>query len=62
MCLSPEALALFLNILGHSMVTSEPHQIIVHATQGDVVWVAAGEYWCTTGPQDDRKARFEKLN
>lgn len=59
MCLTPEALALFLNLIGHSMVTSTPEHITVHATQGDVVWIAVGEQWCTTGPVDDRRARFE---
>lgn len=60
MCLTPEALALFLNLIGHSMVTSTPDLITVHATNGDVAWVAVADEWCTTGPQDDRKARFAK--
>ena len=58
MCLTPEALALFLNLIGHSLITSTPDQITVHATQGDVVWSATQEVWGTTGPADDRRARF----
>ncbi len=58
MCLSPEALALFLNLIGHSLVISTPEHITIHATAGDVVWSAVGDEWCTTGPADDRRARF----
>jgi len=58
MCLTPAALALFLNLIGHSVITSTPDHITVHATEGDVIWVATADLWCTTGPADDRRARF----
>ena len=59
MCLTPEAFALFLNLIGSSIVTTTPDLIIVHATEGDVVWHAVADEWCTTGPSNARKARFE---
>jgi hypothetical protein len=51
MCLSAEAFALFLNIIGAGLMTPGDARITVHATEGDVVWheVAAGE-WCTGAP------------
>ncbi|MEE4120677.1 MAG: hypothetical protein V2I65_16880 [Paracoccaceae bacterium] len=50
MCLSAEALALFLNLLAPEAVTRAPGVITVHAEAGDVEWVANGARWCT----DDR--------
>ena len=58
MCLTTEALVLFLNIIGAGMVsTPEPGRIIVHAEAADVHWVArddSDDRWCTMGPQIDR--------
>lgn len=45
MCLTPEQLANFLNIIGAS-VTTTPEKIVVHATAGDAVWVLQGIAWC----------------
>lgn len=61
MCLTTEALVLFLNIIGAHMVSTEPGRIVVHATEADVHWVASADRedrWCTMGPQLDRQARF----
>lgn len=61
MCLTTEALVLFLNIIGADIVTTEPGRVIVHATEADVHWVASvdqDDRWCTMGPQLDRQARF----
>ena len=58
MCLTAEALALFLNLIGHSIVTTTPAQITVHATEGDVIWRPVRDEWCTTAPAEDRRARF----
>lgn len=49
MCLSPSALALFLNTL-MVPVTTEPGTVIVHASAGDAHWVSQGENWCTIAP------------
>lgn len=61
MCLSAEALALFLNIIGTDLVTTEAERIIVHATEGDVTYVAHADIWCTMGPQLDQRARLDAL-
>ncbi|KCV82059.1 hypothetical protein ATO10_09438 [Actibacterium atlanticum] len=47
MCIPPEALALFLNIISATPVTSEPGMITVHADAYDTVWVAREGQWCT---------------
>lgn len=64
MCLTTQALVLFLNIIGSDIVSTEPGRVIVHATEADVHWVAHPEkvdHWCTMGPQFDRRARFDAL-
>jgi hypothetical protein len=58
MCLSAHALALFLNLLDPSIVTTESGRITVLATERPVVWVRGEEKWCTMGPQISRMARF----
>ena len=50
MCLTTEAFALFLSILGSDMVTADGHRVTVHATQGDVRWHAVVDDWCTAAP------------
>ncbi|WP_323783948.1 hypothetical protein [Thalassovita sp.] len=51
MCLTPEALALFLNLLNPEIIEAESGQITIHATQKQAVWVLSGEQWCTDAPQ-----------
>jgi hypothetical protein len=59
MCLTAEALALFLNLIAFDLVTTDPGRIVVAATAGDVHWVQApDDRWCTMGPQLDRMARL----
>jgi hypothetical protein len=57
MCLSAEALALFLNLVAFDHVTTEPGRIIIHAELRDAHWVAVEDRWCTMAPQFDRIAR-----
>ena len=58
MCMTLEALIVFINLIGPELVESNPGEFIIHASQGDVTWVEAGTEWCTMGPQLDRMARF----
>lgn len=58
MCMTLEALLVFLNIIGPEMVESRPGLFIVHAEQGPVRWVETESNWCTIAPQLDRIARF----
>lgn len=60
MCLSAEALALFLNLLNPDLIASEAGRITIRATEGDAVWILTAEdRWCTMAPQIDRLARFD---
>ncbi|MEM6306117.1 MAG: hypothetical protein AAF744_15475 [Pseudomonadota bacterium] len=56
--MSLHALIVFLNLIGPDIVSSEPGRFIVHAQNGDVIWVENDVNWCTMGPQIDRMARF----
>ncbi len=60
MCMSVEALALFLNLIAAN-ITTEPGRIIVHATERDAHWVMVGDEWCTMAPQIDSMERFATL-
>jgi len=59
MCLTLDALIVFLNLIGPDIVTSHPGQFVVHAAQGQAVWVETAQGWCTDGPQIDQAIRFE---
>ena len=61
MCLTLDALIVFLNIIGPQMVSSEPGRFIIHAKDGDTHWVETDAVWCTMGPQLDRMARFDSV-
>ena len=58
MCLTAEALALFLNLLDPQIITTESGRITVHASERNAVWELSGEKWCTNAPQQDRLARL----
>lgn len=51
MCLTAEMLALFLNLLDPTRISTEAGQITVHATEGDVIWIRQGAQWCTDAPR-----------
>jgi hypothetical protein len=62
MCLTTEALAVFLNlIIASSGMTMSEDRIIVHATDRDAHWVLTDGEWCTLAPQIDRIERFAAL-
>lgn len=54
MCLTAEALALFLSLLPGEIVTSTPERIIVHAEVRDAHWLPVGDRWCTKAPVGER--------
>ena len=47
MCITTELLALFITMLSPEIVSAEEDRITIHATEGDRVWVAKGDIWCT---------------
>ena len=61
MCISAEALAVFLNLIMVSDLTVAQDRIIIHATERDAHWVAVDDQWCTMAPQIDRMERFAAL-
>jgi hypothetical protein len=50
MCLSTQALILFLSLLPRDIVEPTPTDILVQAETGPVVWQQQGDTWCTTAP------------
>lgn len=62
MCLTTEALAVFLNLIAFDLVATTPDRIVVRAETRDAHWVANGAEWCTMAPQLDRMARFSKAS
>ncbi|TDK46238.1 hypothetical protein [Antarcticimicrobium luteum] len=60
MCLTTDALVLFLNLTNPDLIAAEAGRITVHATERDAVWVLTDDdLWCTMAPQIDRLARFD---
>lgn len=59
MCMTTEAIALFLNLLDPEVISMEAGQIIIHASERDAVWVQTDDKWCTDAPHLDRVARFD---
>jgi len=59
MCLTTEALLLFLNLLPRDIVEMGQDQIIVRAETRDAIWEAKGDKWCTTAPQLDKTIRLK---
>lgn len=58
MCLTTEAFALFLNVIGMGIVTAEANTVTIHATSGDVSWHAVVDEWCTSAPFAGRDVPF----
>lgn len=58
MCLSNEAFALFLNIIGLGLTTQEGGVTTIHAAQGDVTWHAVVDEWCTAAPHAGSEPPF----
>lgn len=61
MCLTAEALALFLNLLSPAIIDSAPGRITLTSTEPHTHWVPVEDKWCTDAPQIDRMARFPDL-
>lgn len=58
MCLTNEAFALFLNLIGAGLMTHEGPTITIHATEGDVTWHAVVNDWCTAAPYPEGYVPF----
>ena len=53
MCLTTEALLLFLNLLPQDIVVMGEDRIVVKAETRDAIWISNGEKWCTDAPKID---------
>jgi hypothetical protein len=58
MCLTTEAFALFLNLIGAAVTTHDGPTVTIHATQGDVTWHAVVDDWCTAAPYAESPLPF----
>ncbi len=56
MCITIEALALFLNMLSPEIVETQPGRVLVHADAGTAVWEERGALWCTDAPDKTANA------
>ncbi|WP_407495298.1 hypothetical protein [Pseudooceanicola sp. MF1-13] len=59
MCLTTEALLIFLNLLPREIVEMGTDRIIVRAETRDAIWIAKDDKWCTSAPQLDRTIQFK---
>ena len=50
MCLSTQALLLFINLLPREIVSQSATEILIEAESGVVVWEHFEEEWCTPAP------------
>lgn len=57
MCLTTQALVLFLNMLDPSLITAAPDRITVHAVERDAIWTRVQDHWCTAPQPSTRTAR-----
>ncbi|MGI3168723.1 hypothetical protein ACRARG_06205 [Pseudooceanicola sp. C21-150M6] len=60
MCLTTEALLLFLSLLPPEIVEHGENRITVRAETRDAIWQIKGEKWCTTAPQIDAVFRLKQ--
>ena len=57
MCLTAQAMAVFLNLLDPAIIDTGADRITVNATVRRAVWVKVDEDWCSDAPKRDRIAR-----
>lgn len=62
MCLTAQALALFLSMLPSDRIESDTHTVTILADVGPAIWVPVADKWCTEAPSDHQDAMFARLN
>ena len=50
MCLSTQALLLFISLLPHEIVEPSSNEVVIAADTGDVEWENFDGEWCTVAP------------
>ena len=59
MCLTTEALLLFINLLSPQIVELHDDKVVIHAEARDAVWEARADKWCTEAPRIDAALRLK---
>lgn len=59
MCISAQALALFLSLLDPEIVTTDEARVTVAATAGTAIWEPVGDKWCSDAPNAPRPGQTE---
>ena len=62
MCLTTQALALFLSLLPADRIETGDHGVTINADAGPATWTLVADKWCTEAPQDHRDAMFARLS
>lgn len=57
MCLTTEALLIFLNLLPPEIVEVSADRIVVRAETRAAIWKRTADQWCTAAPQVDASFR-----
>ncbi|MAQ81933.1 hypothetical protein [Psychromarinibacter halotolerans] len=60
MCLTTEALMLFIGMLPAHIVDVSDDRIVVRAEVRDAVWQVKGDQWCTNAPKIDAAFRLKQ--
>ncbi|MBR9838323.1 MAG: hypothetical protein GYB50_10595 [Rhodobacteraceae bacterium] len=60
MCLTAQALFLFLSVLPEDIVDVSPKRVVVHAEVRDAVWLPRDDQWCTDAPRRDADIRLQR--
>ena len=55
MCLTTQAMYLFVSILSPDVVSPSASQILIQAQTGSVVWENYGDLWCIDGPPSEQQ-------
>ncbi len=50
MCISAQALALFLSVLDPAIITTSEMRVTIDATDHQAVWNRIGDKWCSDAP------------
>ncbi len=52
MCLTTQALLLFLSLLPEERIEMTESRVVIRAETGAVIWQYGGEAWCTDSPHN----------
>lgn len=59
MCMTTEALYLFLSLMPAHLMDLSENRVVLRAETREAHWVYNGERWCTMAPQIDANVRLD---